>query len=213
MGATKRVAELICEIADARSTTRFITVRFGNVLGSAGSVVPLFDAQIRAGGPVTVTHPEATRYFMTIPEASQLILEAAAIGTGGEIFVLEMGEPVNIATLAGQMIRLAGRVPGEEIKIIYTGLRPGEKLNEELFYGDETLTATSHSKVLQAVHAAVDADKVDDIVARLEQACARFDSDEHFAQLLRLAVPGFLTPVEFPGSPTITVLPFRRGNV
>ena len=127
MGACKRAAEIYCQNFAAQSATRFITVRFGNVLDSAGSVVPLFREQIRAGGPVTVTHPEITRYFMTIPEACQLILQAAVLGKGGEIFALDMGEPVKIAYLAEQMIRLAGKQPGRDIEIAYTGLRSGRK--------------------------------------------------------------------------------------
>jgi FlaA1/EpsC-like NDP-sugar epimerase len=150
MGVTKRVAEMICEDLAGRSRTKYITVRFGNVLGSSGSVVPLFREQIARGGPVTVTHPEITRYFMTIPEACQLILQAAVQGRGGEIFVLDMGEPVKIAYLAEQMIRLSGKTPGEDIEIVYTGLRPGEKLYEELFHERENLTPGGHPKLLVA---------------------------------------------------------------
>jgi FlaA1/EpsC-like NDP-sugar epimerase len=150
MGATKRVAERLCGDLDARSECRFITVRFGNVLGSAGSVVPLFRRQIEQGGPVTVTHPEIERFFMTIPEASQLIMQAAVIGDGGEVFVLDMGEPIKIRYLAEQMIRLSGREPGEDIAIEYVGLRPGEKLYEELFLDSEELIATRHPKIRRA---------------------------------------------------------------
>jgi len=149
MGACKRVAELFCQNFASQSDTRFITVRFGNVLDSAGSVVPRFREQIRAGGPVTVTHPEITRYFMTIPEACQLILQAAVLGNGGEIFALDMGEPVRIRDLAEQMIRLAGKSEGE-IPIIYTGLRPGEKLFEELFHPHENYSDTTHAKIFLA---------------------------------------------------------------
>jgi FlaA1/EpsC-like NDP-sugar epimerase len=147
MGATKRVAELLCQTLDGVSGCRFITVRFGNVLGSAGSVVPLFQRQIERGGPVTVTHPDIERFFMTIPEASQLIMQAAVIGAGGEIFVLDMGEPIKIRYLAEQMIRLSGHEPGTDIAIEYVGLRPGEKLFEELFYASESLVATRHPKI------------------------------------------------------------------
>ena len=156
MGATKRIAEIICQTMSRRSATRFITVRFGNVLGSAGSVVPLFSEQIRRGGPVTVTHPEITRYFMTISEACRLILQTTVMGRGGEIFVLDMGEPVRIYYLAEQMIRLSGRVPGEDIAIEITGLRPGEKLHEELFHSDENLSDTGHEKVLLAESRQID---------------------------------------------------------
>jgi FlaA1/EpsC-like NDP-sugar epimerase len=150
MGACKRVAEIFCQNFAAKSKTRFITVRFGNVLDSAGSVVPLFREQIRSGGPVTVTHPEITRYFMTIPEACQLILQAAVLGEGGEIFVLDMGEPIKIQYLAEQMIRLANKVPNRDISIVYSGLRPGEKLFEELFHPQESYQDTRHAKIFLA---------------------------------------------------------------
>jgi len=150
MGACKRVAEIFCQNFAARSSTRFITVRFGNVLDSAGSVVPLFREQIRAGGPVTVTHPEITRYFMTIPEACQLILQAGVLGQGGEIFALDMGEPIKIRYLAEQMIRLAGKSPDRDVAIVYTGLRAGEKLFEELFHAHENYQQTSHAKIFLA---------------------------------------------------------------
>ena len=147
MGATKRVSEALCQALDARSATRYMTVRFGNVLDSAGSVVPLFRRQIEHGGPVTVTHPDIERFFMTIPEACQLIMQAAVIGEGGEIFVLDMGEPIKVRYLAEQMIRLSGRNPGVDIAIEYIGLRPGEKLYEELFYRSEELVDTAHPKI------------------------------------------------------------------
>ncbi len=147
MGASKRVAELLCQDLGRRSQCRFVAVRFGNVLDSAGSVVPRFRRQIEQGGPVTVTHPEIERFFMTIPEACQLIMQAAAIGNGGETFVLEMGEPVKIRYLAEQMIRLSGKQPDRDIAIEYTGLRPGEKLYEELFYRSEDLAVTRYPKI------------------------------------------------------------------
>lgn len=148
MGATKRLAELICHDKSMNSNTKFITVRFGNVLNSAGSVVPLFKQQIENGEAITVTHPEITRYFMTIPEACQLILQSFSIGESGNIFVLDMGEPVLIKSLAEQMIKLYGKKPGQDINIVYTGLRPGEKLYEELFYTKEKLKKTPYEKLL-----------------------------------------------------------------
>ncbi len=147
MGATKRVAELICQGMNSENETKFIAVRFGNVLNSAGSVIPLFKEQILKGGPVTVTHPEMTRYFMSIPEAAQLVMQAGAMGKGGEIFVLDMGEPVRIMDLAHDMIRLMGLKEGDDIDIVYTGLRPGEKLHEELVSEEERSVKTMHGKI------------------------------------------------------------------
>jgi FlaA1/EpsC-like NDP-sugar epimerase len=175
MGASKRAAELACRMIAANGNTRFVTVRFGNVLDSAGSVVPLFREQIRAGGPVTVTHPAVTRYFMTIPEACQLIFQAAVLGRGGEIFALDMGEPVLISYLAEQMIRLAGKEPGRDIAIVYTGLREGEKLFEELFYEQESYDSTAHEKIFLARQREVSVPELAQQFARIGAAVRRFD--------------------------------------
>jgi FlaA1/EpsC-like NDP-sugar epimerase len=150
MGASKRAAELFVQSLARNSHTNYITVRFGNVLGSAGSVVPIFKEQIARGGPVTVTHPDVTRFFMTIPEATQLVLQAGSMGQGGEIFLLDMGESVKIVTLAEELIRLSGLRPGEDIEIKFTGLRPGEKLYEELLVSGEGCKQTSHEKIMIA---------------------------------------------------------------
>ena len=151
MGATKRLAERYVLALSQESRTHFVVTRFGNVLGSAGSVVPLFREQIRQGGPITITDLRMTRFFMTIPEASQLVLQAAAMGKGGEIFVLDMGEPVKIVDLARDMIRLAG-LPVEAIEIVSCGIRPGEKLCEELYFDDEETLPTPHKKLRVAYH-------------------------------------------------------------
>lgn len=156
MGATKRIAELICQGMNGENRTKFIAVRFGNVLNSAGSVIPLFKEQIIKGGPVTVTHPEMTRYFMSIPEAAQLVMQAGAMGKGGEIFVLDMGEPVRITDLANDMIRLMGLKEGDDIDIVYTGLRPGEKLHEELVSEEEESVKTMHGKITMVKSRPVD---------------------------------------------------------
>jgi len=175
LGASKRIAEMYCEWMNQRAVTKFITVRFGNVLGSAGSVVPLFRKQIKAGGPVTVTDPEITRFFMTIREACQLILQSGAMGNGGEIFVLDMGKPVKINYLAEQMIKLSGRNPDKDIKITYTGLRPGEKLYEELFYENENRKETEHVKILLANHPEINWQNLEHKISELENAVANFD--------------------------------------
>ena len=151
MGVSKQLAERFVHAFSEVSTTKFVVVRFGNVLASNGSVVPIFQEQIRRGGPITVTHPEIERFFMTIPEASQLVLQAAAMGKGGEIFVLDMGESVRIVDLARDLIRLSGLKP-DDIEIVFTGLRPGEKLYEELYFEDEEMQPTPHPKLFVAYH-------------------------------------------------------------
>lgn len=209
MGASKRAAELACRMLALHSQTRFITVRFGNVLDSAGSVVPLFREQIRAGGPVTVTHPEVTRYFMTIPEACQLIFQAAVLGKGGEILALDMGEPVRIRYLAEQMIRLAGKEPGRDIAVVYTGLREGEKLFEELFYEQENYDATAHEKIFLAKQREVNATELAQIFARMGAAVRRFD-EPVLTELLDQLVPELaLTQSSFAANATTFSLKAR----
>lgn len=176
MGATKRTAELIIRSMHNRQRTKFVAVRFGNVLGSNGSVVPIFKEQIAAGGPVTVTHPGVTRYFMTIPEAVQLILQAFTIGKGGELFVLEMGDPVRIADLATNLILLSGLRPGKDVEIRYTGLRPGEKMYEELHLTDEDLVSTSHPKIrIYASNHLPDQEQMESALRELRKAAERRD--------------------------------------
>jgi len=170
MGATKRIAEYVVEKMNRRGRTCFTVVRFGNVLGSNGSVVPLFAEQIRKGGPVTVTHPEIRRYFMTIPESVQLVLQASVMGQGGDVFVLDMGEQIRVADMARNMILLSGRIPDQDIKIVYTGLRPGEKLYEELFDHTERVEPTSHDKIKRAAsQAQLDPDELDHQIRELDE--------------------------------------------
>ena len=191
MGATKHLAERYVQALSCESSTRFGVVRFGNVLGSAGSVVPIFQEQIRRGGPITVTDPEMTRYFMTIPEAAQLVLQAAAMGRGGEIFVLDMGQPVRIADLARDLIRLSG-LPPSAIDITYTGIRPGEKLTEELYLDDEHATATAHDKIRLAEPRTNGIDEVARVIKQLEHAMG--EPDEVLRAKLSEAIPEYQPP-------------------
>lgn len=192
MGATKRLAELILQaFATQGSPTRFSMVRFGNVLGSSGSVVPLFHKQIAAGGPVTLTHPEITRYFMTIPEAAQLVLQAGAMGQGGDVFVLDMGEPVRIEDLAKRMIHLSGQevkspaTPHGTIEIRYVGLRPGEKLYEELLIGTN-VTGTTHPLIMRAKETEIDWPFLEIMLKQLSDACDRVDHEAIRTQLMKM---------------------------
>jgi FlaA1/EpsC-like NDP-sugar epimerase len=190
MGCTKRVAEMYVQSAGRSEVTQFVTVRFGNVLGSSGSVVPIFKEQIANGGPVTVTHPEMKRYFMTIPEAAQLVLQAGAMGKGGEIYVLHMGEPVKIVELARDMITLSGLRPGTDIEITFAGIRPGEKLFEELSTEDEHIGDTTHPKIGIWKHRSDDPDVVAEAVDRLLSVADTGSAAELQAELAR-AVPEF----------------------
>jgi len=173
MGTTKRVAEMIIQSLNNVSTTKFAAVRFGNVLGSRGSVVPLFRKQIAAGGPLTITHPDMRRYFMTIPEAAQLVLQAGAMAQGGEVFVLDMGEPIRIVDMACDLIRLSGYAPYKDIKIKFTGMRPGEKLFEELLTAEEGTSATKHAKIYQANLNVVEEATIYNGLVRLRQTMER----------------------------------------
>jgi FlaA1/EpsC-like NDP-sugar epimerase len=190
MGASKRIAELIVQSLSARSATKFVAVRFGNVLGSSGSVIPTFLQQIRAGGPVTVTHPDMRRYFMTIPEACQLVLEAISLGEGGEIFILDMGSPVKIVDLARDLITLSGLKPGEDIKIIFTGMRPGEKLFEELSVSSEHAEKTKHPKIFIGRIAAADSQALAQKVSALEKAAGE-NNAAALPALIKAIVPEY----------------------
>ncbi|MGH9895723.1 MAG: polysaccharide biosynthesis protein, partial [bacterium] len=178
MGATKRIAEQVVQEVAEQTDRNFVSVRFGNVLGSRGSVVPIFLKQIREGGPITITHTELCRYFNTIPEAVQLVLQAAVLGHGGEVYVLDMGEPVRIVDLAQDLVRLSGLEPGVDIEIRFTEPRPGERLTEELFFGSEHGTPTRHPKVLSARSATRPADGQLRIERLLDAARVELPDDE-----------------------------------
>lgn len=190
MGGTKRVAELYTQALSEQSSTRFVTVRFGNVLGSAGSVIPIFKEQIERGGPVTVTHPDMRRYFMTIPEACQLVLQAASMGKGGEIFILDMGEPVYIVDMAQDLIHLSGLKPMEDIDIVFTGMRPGEKLFEEISIDEEQATKTRHPKIYVGKSPSRDVCAITEELVKLERFANCDDLTEIRSQLHTL-VPEF----------------------
>jgi FlaA1/EpsC-like NDP-sugar epimerase len=192
MGATKRLAEMYLQavFSSNPAATKFMAVRFGNVLGSSGSVIPLFRRQIAEGGPVKVTHPEMTRYFMTIPEACMLVLQSAVQGSGGEIFVLDMGKPVRIVDLARQMIELSGLKPDVDIQIEFIGTRPGEKLFEELSHKAENVVPTRHSKILRLVAPAPDMATLKEGLRELRTECVRSKAD-NLKQLLKMIVPEY----------------------
>ncbi|MGD8960595.1 MAG: nucleoside-diphosphate sugar epimerase/dehydratase [Desulfobacteraceae bacterium] len=216
MGASKRVAEMLvqCRKNTADSGPRFMTVRFGNVVGSVGSVVPLFQRQIAQGGPVTVTHPEATRFFMTIPEASQLILQAGAMGKGGEIFILDMGTAIRIEDMARDLIRLSGFEPDVDIPIEYVGLRPGEKLYEELITVGEDIVPTPHEKILVIQGAACNLGELNRQIGRLSEL-ARDQDAEGIRALLNQIVPeyapnGHTTPKAAAAGAAAKVVPFPK---
>ena len=209
MGATKRMAEILVQARNAKSEVAFITVRFGNVLGSAGSVVPLFERQIEEGGPVTVTHPDVTRFFMTISEACQLIMQACVQGKGSETFVLDMGEPIKISYLAKQLIRMAGLVPGQDIEIVYTGLREGEKLVEELFHNEEKLEKTLHDQISLAESRALNSDSVVNAVRLLTSNIQQSDTDG-IEQIMKELVPEYMQRNLVEGTGSARVISFSR---
>ncbi len=191
MGATKRIAEMYISCRQQEGKTKFITTRFGNVLGSNGSVIPLFRKQIEKGGPLTVTHKDITRFFMTIPEASQLVLEAGAMGKGGEIFIFDMGESVKIMDLAKNMIRLSGLNYPEDIDIEITGLRPGEKLYEELMVDGETTQPTYHEKILISKVCDLDYSKIRTMIDEL--CISNLFSNENVVQMMKNIVPEYIS--------------------
>ena len=195
MGATKRVAEHLVHEAALRRKSGYVSVRFGNVLGSRGSVVPTFLRQIAEGGPVTITHPDMTRYFMTIPEAVQLVLQAAALGDHGEVFVLDMGEPVRVFDLAMDLIRLSGLEPGSDIEVHFTGARPGEKLFEELFFKGAHVVPTDHPKILRARDSEAD-DHTVETIATLIQAAKENRPESHIRRLLTRLIPEYSANID-----------------
>jgi FlaA1/EpsC-like NDP-sugar epimerase len=190
MGATKRFCELIIQAYDKKSNTEYVAVRFGNVLGSNGSVIPLFKKQIAHGGPITLTHPDINRFFMTIPEAAQLVIQAGAIAKGGEIFVLDMGEPVKIADLAKDLITLSGLKPNVDIKIEYIGLRPGEKLYEELLMDEIALTSTVHNKIFIEKPMEIDVDYIEKSILEFEEVVLK--DKETIFRLMEDKVPTYI---------------------
>ena len=196
MGATKRLAEMVVEARNTQSDTVFSAVRFGNVLGSHGSVIPKFEQQIRAGGPVTLTHPDIIRYFMTIPEAASLVLQAASIAKGGEIFLLDMGRPVKIYDLAKRMIQLYAP-ENEDIEIVFTGLRKGEKLYEELLMANEGIIRTQNDKIAVAQPEVIEVEKVEAMLAQLRQC---IDESGDMRACLHRLVPTFREPAQVNGA-------------
>ena len=195
MGATKRFSELILQSLAVHTSTRMTMVRFGNVIGSSGSAIPLFQEQIKEGGPVTVTHPEVIRYFMSIPEAAELVIQAGAMGKGGDVFVLDMGEPVKIYELAKRLINLSGMEvmdndnPEGDIEIIFTGLKPGEKLYEELLIGDNVST-TEHKQILRAEEDFIESSELEHYLNLIKEA-EKKDDVQALKDILGQAVSGF----------------------
>ena len=225
MGASKRVAELLVHQTAWENGKHYVAVRFGNVLGSRGSVLQTFKQQIAAGGPITITHPEMKRYFMTIPEAVQLVLQASVLGQGGEVFMLDMGEPMKIVELAEDLIELSGLEVGRDIEITFTGIRPGEKLHEELFVPGESYRRTEHQKifVIESATGSVLPSQLNQVVARLEDAAYRddlieLDSSLHqllpdFRPLVDRELAGALSADDDASIPGLSITPVASFNV
>jgi FlaA1/EpsC-like NDP-sugar epimerase len=190
MGASKRIGEMVIQSMDKVSATKFVAVRFGNVLGSRGSVIPTFKKQIAKGGPLTVTHPDMLRYFMTIPEASQLVIQAGAMANGGEIFILDMGKPIKIVDLAVDLIRLSGLEPGKDIEIKFSGIRPGEKLYEELLTAEEGTASTQHKRIFVAKPSQIDREKIEQVMHVVRERGSSLSYQE-VIELIQSVVPGF----------------------
>ena len=193
MGVTKRVAEMVVQSLNQISSTKFVAVRFGNVLGSRGSVIPLFKRQIQEGGPVTVTHPDMVRFFMTIPEAVQLVIQAGAFAKGGEVFILDMGQPVKIVDLARDLIRFSGFVPDEDINIVFSGIRPGEKLYEEILTDEEGVSATKHDRIFVGKPVAFSLEELQFMVKKLVSMASQgsVNNKEEIKGLLKQIVPTY----------------------
>ncbi len=191
MGATKRVGEMICQVLNKKNVTKFVSVRFGNVLDSRGSVIPIFREQIKKGGPVEVTHPEMKRYFMITPEACLLVMQAGAMGQGGEVFVLDMGEPIKILDLAKEMIRLSGFEPDKDIPIVFTQPRPGEKFFEEILTAEEGTIATKHQQIFMAKLSEIDEEKLTQGLKRLREAVIKKPNREEIINILKQIVPSY----------------------
>jgi FlaA1/EpsC-like NDP-sugar epimerase len=209
---TKRMAELICQSFAYGSTTEFVTVRFGNVLGSRGSVLPIFKQQVAAGGPVTITHRDMRRYFMTIPEAVSLVLQAMSMGCDGEVFVLDMGDPIRILELAESVIRLSGYAPYRDIDIVETSMRPGEKLFEEILTNREDFTRTSHERLFIAKQDRLDYSELGRAIARLQQAIRM--SDHHAAlNIVREFVPEYTPGAHLDLAPPTKLVKIERDSI
>ena len=190
MGATKRVGEMICQVLNKKNATKFISVRFGNVLDSRGSVIPIFREQIKKGGPVEVTHPEMKRYFMINPEACLLVMQAGAMGQGGEVFVLDMGDPIKILDLAKEMIRLSGFEPDKDIPIVFTGVRPGEKFFEENLTAEEGTMAIQNQKIFMARLSEIDENKLNQGLESLREAVKKSNRKE-IVNILKQLIPSY----------------------